>query len=334
MALNEISLYAYFRRNRCQGLIGCAFDLCWRHEGRLMMTLEEMKQKKQEYGYSLEMLSKLSDVPLSTLKKLFCGQTENPRQVTIEKLTAVFEAKAKAEARARAEVEARAEAKGYSTSVPASSVKENNSVYGNNAFKPDNPFESQKQGEYTVEDYYALPDDERYELIDGVLFKMDSPESIHQDVVLYLSSRLMTCALEHGMPCHPYVAPMDVRLDKDLKTIVEPDVIVCCDPELTNESRRIFGAPEFVAEVISPSSRKKDAFLKLNKYRDAGVKEYWLIDPRKQTVIVYLFYQDDDISAYTFDDTIPVSISDGLCEVCFAPIKVWIEAALHKPAAP
>lgn len=59
------------------------------------MTLEEMKQKKQEYGYSLEMLSKLSDVPLSTLKKLFCGQTENPRQVTIEKLTAVFEAKAK-----------------------------------------------------------------------------------------------------------------------------------------------------------------------------------------------------------------------------------------------
>lgn len=52
MALNEISLYAYFRRNRCQGLIGCAFDLCWRHEGRLMMTLEEMKQKKQEYGYS------------------------------------------------------------------------------------------------------------------------------------------------------------------------------------------------------------------------------------------------------------------------------------------
>lgn len=200
--------------------------------------------------------------------------------------------------------------------------------------KPDNPFESQKQGEYTVEDYYALPDDERYELIDGVLFKMDSPESIHQDVVLYLSSRLMTCALEHGMPCHPYVAPMDVRLDKDLKTIVEPDVIVCCDPELTNESRRIFGAPEFVAEVISPSSRKKDAFLKLNKYRDAGVKEYWLIDPRKQTVIVYLFYQDDDISAYTFDDTIPVSISDGLCEVCFAPIKGWIEAALHKPAAP
>lgn len=104
------------------------------------MTLEEMKQKKQEYGYSLEMLSKLSDVPLSTLKKLFCGQTENPRQVTIEKLTAVFEAKAKAEARARAEVEARAEAKGYSTSVPASSVKENNSVYGNNAFKTGQSF--------------------------------------------------------------------------------------------------------------------------------------------------------------------------------------------------
>lgn len=59
------------------------------------MTLEEMKQKKQEYGYSLEMLSKLSDVPLSTLKKLFCGQTENPRQVTIEKLTAVLKRKPK-----------------------------------------------------------------------------------------------------------------------------------------------------------------------------------------------------------------------------------------------
>ncbi|MDY6305170.1 MAG: Uma2 family endonuclease [Oribacterium sp.] len=275
------------------------------------MTLEEMKQKKKEYGYSLETLSKLSDVPLSTLKKLFSGATDSPRQVTIEKLTAVLDRKPQKH--------------DYAAGTSGTELKEKSITYGSNALKPDESFSGKKQGEYTIEDYFALPEDERYELIDGVLFKMDSPGSMHQDVVSYLCYRLMACALEHGMPCHPFVAPFDVQLDKDMKTMVQPDVLVCCDHDQISGGGRVFGAPEFVAEVISPSSRQKDAFLKLNKYRAAGVKEYWLIDPKKQSVIVYLFYKDDDITTYHFDDTIPVSISDGLCEICFTPIKGWLE---------
>lgn len=271
------------------------------------MTLEEMKDRKRELGYSVEGLSKVTGIPKATLQKIFGGQTKSPRQETIEKLTAVLEKKP--------EPYHIPEYRGNIVAEGAPAKAWNGTVQ-----YLDNPYGNKKQGEYTIDDYLALPDDKRYELIDGVIYEMASPSTNHQVIAAFLHYRLMRCAEEHPSACYPYIAPLDVQLDKDQKTIVQPDVMICCDPK-QNTGMRLFGAPDFAAEVLSPSTRKKDMFIKLNKYKNAGVREYWMIDPLKQKVVVYLFYKDDDITIYSFDDEIPVSISDGLCKVCFASIK-------------
>jgi Uma2 family endonuclease len=207
----------------------------------------------------------------------------------------------------------------YSAKDLYMSLKERASSYGNEARRVDNPYGDKMQGEYTIEDYAKLPEDKRFELIDGVLFEMEAPTTDHQKIAGYLHYELMKCVEEHGMPCYPYIAPVDVQLDKDIWTMVQPDVLICCDHEL-DTGKRIFGAPDFAAEILSPSSRGRDMFLKFNKYKKAGVREYWMIDPKKQQVLVYLFYKENDVSAYNFEDHIPVSISDGLCEVCFSKL--------------
>ena len=90
-----------------------------------------------------------------------------------------------------------------------------------------------------------------------------------------------------------YIAPVDVQLDCDDKTMVEPDVIILCDRS-KDINRCIYGAPDFVAEVLSKSTRRKDIGVKTYKYANAGVREYWMIDPKDMKVIVYTFAQNDD----------------------------------------
>ena len=267
----------------------------------IYMLLDDFKKWKQEMGFSIEELAKLTQVPVGTLQKLLSGQTKSPRRETVEKLRNVM--------------------KGLPAEAAAYKVAETAVFYDNSVPRGKDSYGTKKQGEYTIEDYYGLPEDKRYELIDGVIYEMASPTVLHQMIAGSLYYQLMKCEEEHAIEtCFPYIAPLDVQLDKDNKTMVQPDVMVSCEPDQELE-KRIFGAPAFVAEVLSPSSHKKDMFLKLWKYKNAGVKEYWLIHPEKQQVIVYLFHKDDNIAIYSFEDKIPVSISDGLCEVCFGEIK-------------
>mgnify|MGYP000438242551 FL=1 len=132
-----------------------------------------------------------------------------------------------------------------------------------------------------MEDYYALPEEQRVELIDGVIYDMSAPTSVHQllgtEILLVLKDYIRK---QHGR-CVLIASPIDVQLDCDDKTMVQPDVIVVCDREKI-QNRCIFGAPDFVAEVLSESTRKKDLVLKLNKYMTAGVREYWLVDPDRK----------------------------------------------------
>lgn len=275
------------------------FDSGW-----TVMTLDDIRTRKKELGYSIEDLSRISGVPKGTLQKILSGRTAAPRRGTIERLEAALPA-------GRGSLPGAFSGSGM--------VREPAAVYGSSA-EDEFTFRGKKQGEFTVEDYMALPEDKRYELIDGHLYEMFSPTSNHQVIAGYLYYCLMSCAEQHPAPCYPYIAPLDVQLDKDNRTMVQPDVIVCCDPAL-NIGKRLFGAPDFLAEVFSPSTKKKDIFIKLPKYKNAGVREYWMIDPDRKQVIIYLFCQDDAIRLYTFDDEIPVTISDGLCSVCFASIK-------------
>ena len=156
------------------------------------------------------------------------------------------------------------------------------------------PYGKKKQGEYTLKDFYEWPEDERIELIDGYIFVMNSPSLHHQDIAGEVYYQLRNQLDRREGPCKPLISPLDVQLDCDEYTMVEPDVIILCDPE---KKRRwgIYGAPEFLLEVLSPSTRKKDIILKTEKYRRAGVKEYWMIDPDRKSLIVYDFRDEENL---------------------------------------
>ncbi len=144
---------------------------------------------------------------------------------------------------------------------------------------------------YTIRDYEQLPDDARAELIDGELFVMEAPSFLHQRIVLRLWYQIESFLQEKKGNCVAAAAPLDVRMDRDDYTMLQPDVLVICDRgQITG--KRVEGAPDFVCEVVSPSSASKDYIKKTEKYRAAGVREYWIIDADRRTLTTYDFAGD------------------------------------------
>ena len=176
-----------------------------------------------------------------------------------------------------------------------------------------------RQGEYTLEDYYAIPDDIRVELIDGVIYDMSAPTFTHQDLAFELAVFLRNYIKDKKGKCKTYVSPIDVQLDRDDKTMVQPDVIVVCDRDKIM-NRCLYGAPDFVVEILSPSTSKKDSTIKLKKYKHAGVREYWMVDPDKKKVVVYDWNKSDIPAVFGFDAKVSVGIFDGECVIDFAEI--------------
>lgn len=174
-----------------------------------------------------------------------------------------------------------------------------------------------QQGEYTIDDYYALPEDMHAELIDGVIYDMATPTSVHQSILTELVWQLKSYIRKKKGKCMLYAAPFDVQLDRDNRTMVEPDIMIVCERSLI-QKRSYYGAPDFVIEILSPSTRKKDTWLKLQKYRNAGVREYWIVDPDNKTATVYDFEHGSMPSEYGFDERVPVNIYNGECVVDFA----------------
>jgi Uma2 family endonuclease len=140
-------------------------------------------------------------------------------------------------------------------------------------------------------DYVTWPDDCRYELIDGMAYMMSpAPNLAHQDIAgeIYLQARL---ALK-GKTCRAFIAPIDVRLPKkdevneQIDTVVQPDVMVVCDSSKLDRSG-IRGAPDWIVEVLSPSTASHDQIKKRRLYELHGVREYWLVHPIDRVVTVY-----------------------------------------------
>ena len=176
-----------------------------------------------------------------------------------------------------------------------------------------------KQGEYTIDDYYNHTGEYRVELIDGVIYDISSPSTIHQIISLQLCIRFDQYIKIHKGNCIPFMAPMDVQLDSNDKTIVQPDILIVCDKSKINDNL-IYGAPEFVIEVLSPSTQNKDIKINTAKYRKAGVKEYWIINPQTKQICVHIFIPNIETTLYSFEDKIPVGIWDGKCVVDFKEI--------------
>ena len=188
-------------------------------------------------------------------------------------------------------------------------------TYGGNLAMslPDNPI-------CTAEDYWNLPEGERAELIDGQLYALASPSRIHQEIIIELTYHFQHYIKSNKGNCKIYAAPFAVNLNANDQTFVEPDISVICDPDKLSD-RGCEGAPDLVIEVVSPSSRRMDYIRKMALYADAGVREYWIVDPKRETVLCYYFEGDDYPHMYTFDDIIPVMIYDGKLEINFADIK-------------
>ena len=163
----------------------------------------------------------------------------------------------------------------------------------------------------TSKDYWNLPDGQRAELIDGQLYDMAPPNRIHQELVFQFSRYIGNYIADSKGSCKIYPAPFAVNLNGDEKTWVEPDISIICDMNKLSE-RGCEGAPDWIIEVVSPSTARMDYSVKLFKYRTAGVREYWIVNPLKKTVLTYSFEGDEDGNQYSFEDAISVKIFDGL----------------------
>ncbi len=267
------------------------------------MTIEELISAKEKSGFTYQQIAYLSGLPIGTVQKVLGGITKSPRYETLQALEKVLAPIPKE----------------FENCVCEESALQNTNSGSMSRFDSVLVRLGKKQGEYTVQDYLSLPDDLRVELIDGYFFEMSAPYTPHQIISRDITMQLTNYIISNKGNCIPLYAPCDVQLDMDDKTMVQPDVLVLCDrSKITKE--RIIGAPDFIVEVLSESTKKKDMTLKLNKYLSAGVKEYWVIDPDKQKIITYKLDDDFDASIFGFEDEVPVAIYNGKCTIDFKPI--------------
>lgn len=172
---------------------------------------------------------------------------------------------------------------------------------------------------YTIEDIYNLPDGQRAELIDGELYMMATPSRIHQGLVSDFTYLINDYIKNKNGDCKVYPSPFAVFLNADDKIYLEPDISVICDKsKLTAEGCK--GAPDWIIEIVSPSSRPMDYNKKLFQYRTAGVREYWIVDPIKQLVMIYNF-EHDTFGQYSFSDKVKAGIYEDF-EINFAGISI------------
>lgn len=278
----------------------------------MSITLEEIIRIKESRGYSVAKLSEYSGVPVGTLQKLLQGGSTRPREATLAALEKVLY--------------------GEESVYPGKSY-----LYQSESRQPDVLMQSppcyvnspacssqKKNGEYTLEDYNALPEDRRVELIDGVFYDMTAPVPLHQQIAGVIYARILNYIEDNGGDCLPFIAPTDVQLDCDNKTMLQPDVFILCDLQKLKKSG-IYGAPDFVLEVLSKSTRKKDMTIKLTKYLDAGVQEYWVIDPDQKILLVYLAEKEGLPHMYPLHGQAPVSLYEGKLQIDLDHIDQMID---------
>jgi Uma2 family endonuclease len=184
---------------------------------------------------------------------------------------------------------------------------------------------AKKQPRYTYADYLAWDTGDRYEIIDGEAYMLAAPSRLHQEISgnLYYALR----SFLEGKPCKVYAAPFSVRLfpaeDESDDTVVEPDITVVCDPSKLDD-RGCKGPPDLVVEIASPSTARYDRILKFNKYREAGVREYWIADPEERAVFAYVL-KNGEYAATVYEDTASVTVLPG-CEIDLASVFGTVEA--------
>ncbi|MDE6639091.1 MAG: Uma2 family endonuclease [Acetatifactor sp.] len=166
-----------------------------------------------------------------------------------------------------------------------------------------------REEKYTIEDIYALSEGERAELIDGKIYYMAPPSTGHQRLVHFFDREIGNYIQNHNGECEVFPAPFAVFLSDNEKNYVEPDISVICDKDKITD-KGCEGAPDWIIEIVSPSTKQMDYYKKLFKYRTAGVREYWVVDPERKLVTVYNF-ERDTMEEYPFGEEVPAGIYEG-----------------------
>lgn len=242
-------------------------------------NIERLKRRKKELGWSNQRVSDESQVPLGTVNKIFSGATKYPRNGTMNAIV-------NAMGMGYYEMEDYIASATFARETPNYHVSKAVDKKAN------------------LKTYYSLPDELRAELIDGKFYYMSPPSMEHQCIMVELVSALHQYFGKNLGRCKVMVAPCDVRLDKDNYTMVQPDIFVLTEKSGFLEDMYCNGAPEMIVEIVSAENPEHDYERKRLKYQQAGVKEYWIVDPVKMRVVVYTFARDVMPIVYTFEDVV------------------------------
>ena len=186
---------------------------------------------------------------------------------------------------------------------------------------------------YSYADYLTWKFTETVELLRGKIVAMAAPKPQHQDAVIALGSILR--AYLKGKQCRAFVAPFDVKLydknksllaDRDIYTVVQPDVCVVCDLAKLKDNRGCSGAPDLVVEVVSPSTKQRDLHEKKELYAEAGVLEYWIAFADSKIILTHILKEDG-----TYTDPKMYSDTDFITPHIFPDLRIDLADVFDYP---
>ena len=249
------------------------------------MTIDDIKGLKEKDGMTEEQISETTDIPSNILSMWFSGELEEPKYMTPQEFGEFL----------------------AEHGVPF--------CYDETTGFPCLLREEAVAYNFNARQYYEgkikeLCDVALVEVIDRKIYTMSTPNRMHQFLVAKLLIRIGNHIEKKRGKCHVYPAPFGVRLFADDETWVEPDILVICKKDIMTD-RGCDGAPDLIVEIVSPNNMFHDYVTKLVKYQQAGVHEYWIVDPINERITLYHFQESVQKADYTYEDTIPSKVLEG-----------------------
>ena len=299
------------------------------------MDIKDLKERKKALKLTTAQLAYLADLPVGTVSKIMTGETKNPSYATIEKIDRILlheemlqrlehyknsllnyirEHPEETVDQLVFERNYKKEHELNDTPIPFSIKGANSSVnFGNLAIR--------RTDRITLTIYKEIGEDRQLELIDGHIIVNEAPGVSHQLMVQGLAGIIEEYIKKNNGKCRVFSAGVNVMPDEEMNTSVIPDLVVLCNDDILKEDG-IIGAPDWIIEVASKSTRQRDYNTKMHKYMCAGVREYWVVDPLKEKVSVFIQGEPMMVYVYVFSDEIPVSVYNNELKICVGKIRL------------